>query len=260
MRELDQAPFGIVGLETALGLVVTQLIEPGHLDWPTALAKMTINPARILGIDKGTLRRRRRRRRHDHRSRRPLDGRPARSSAPRAATRRSPAGSCAGRADTVIVGGRVKYQAPAAQAEAAAARASAGHPRLSCTLARRSASAAVHAVGIALTRSDRCRSMAHAAVIDGYNLLHASGILGPRRSGPGGLERSRDGAVELSGRVARRARAGRHDRGLRRPRSAARPAAHGRASRHHGPLCRARFRRRRGDRGTDPADSARRAG
>ncbi|MEX0678984.1 MAG: dihydroorotase [Pirellulales bacterium] len=55
MRELDQAPFGIVGLETALGLVVTRLIEPGHLDWPSALAKMTINPARILGINKGTL-------------------------------------------------------------------------------------------------------------------------------------------------------------------------------------------------------------
>jgi dihydroorotase len=56
MQELDLAPFGIVGLETCLGLVVTQLIEPGHLDWSEALAKMTINPARILGIDKGTLR------------------------------------------------------------------------------------------------------------------------------------------------------------------------------------------------------------
>ena len=55
MQELDRAPFGIVGLETALGLVVTKLIEPGHLDWPTALAKLTCNPARILGIDKGTL-------------------------------------------------------------------------------------------------------------------------------------------------------------------------------------------------------------
>ncbi len=55
MQELDRAPFGIVGLETALGLVVTRLIEPGHLDWPTALAKMTCNPARILGIPKGTL-------------------------------------------------------------------------------------------------------------------------------------------------------------------------------------------------------------
>lgn len=55
MRELDQAPFGIVGLETCLGLVVTKLIEPGILDWPTAIAKLTINPARILGIPKGTL-------------------------------------------------------------------------------------------------------------------------------------------------------------------------------------------------------------
>jgi len=55
MQELDQAPFGVVGLETALGLVVTKLIEPGHLDWTSALAKMTINPARILGIPKGTL-------------------------------------------------------------------------------------------------------------------------------------------------------------------------------------------------------------
>ena len=55
MRELDQSPFGIVGLETVLGLVATKLIEPGHLDWPAVLAKMTINPARILGIDKGTL-------------------------------------------------------------------------------------------------------------------------------------------------------------------------------------------------------------
>lgn len=55
MLELDQAPFGIIGLETSLALVITRLIEPGHLDWPTALAKMTINPARVLGIDKGTL-------------------------------------------------------------------------------------------------------------------------------------------------------------------------------------------------------------
>jgi len=55
MQELDRAPFGVVGLETAVGLVVTQLIEPGHLDWMSALAKMTVNPARILGIPKGTL-------------------------------------------------------------------------------------------------------------------------------------------------------------------------------------------------------------
>jgi dihydroorotase len=55
MRELDQAPFGIVGLETALALVVTKLIEPGILDWPSAIEKLTMNPARVLGINKGTL-------------------------------------------------------------------------------------------------------------------------------------------------------------------------------------------------------------
>ncbi len=55
MQELDQAPFGIVGLETSLGLVITKLIEPGHLNWPEAIRKMSLNPARILGINKGTL-------------------------------------------------------------------------------------------------------------------------------------------------------------------------------------------------------------
>ncbi len=55
MQELDQAPFGIVGLETMLGLVVTKLILPGVLDWTKAIRKMTINPAKVLGISKGTL-------------------------------------------------------------------------------------------------------------------------------------------------------------------------------------------------------------
>ncbi len=56
MRELDQAPFGVVGLETSLGLVVTKLIEPGRLDWPSAIRKMSLHPAQILNIPKGTLR------------------------------------------------------------------------------------------------------------------------------------------------------------------------------------------------------------
>jgi dihydroorotase len=56
MQELDLAPFGMVSLETTLPLVITKLIEPGHLDWITALAKLTHNPARILGLRKGTLR------------------------------------------------------------------------------------------------------------------------------------------------------------------------------------------------------------
>ena len=53
MQELDRAPFGIIGLETCLPLVIQQLIEPGHLTWPQAIEKMTINPAKVLGIDKG---------------------------------------------------------------------------------------------------------------------------------------------------------------------------------------------------------------
>jgi dihydroorotase len=55
MLELDRAPFGVVGLETMLSVVITKLIAPGRLDWMTALEKMTINPARVLGIAKGTL-------------------------------------------------------------------------------------------------------------------------------------------------------------------------------------------------------------
>jgi dihydroorotase len=54
-REFDQAPNGIIGLETFLPMCVTYLIEPGHLTWPQMLEKMTINPARVLSIDRGSL-------------------------------------------------------------------------------------------------------------------------------------------------------------------------------------------------------------
>lgn len=53
--ELDHAPFGITALETLLPLVVKTLIEPGHLTWLQLIEKLTINPARVLGIGKGTL-------------------------------------------------------------------------------------------------------------------------------------------------------------------------------------------------------------
>ena len=49
------APFGIASLECALGLYVKALIEPEILDWPGLIRLMTVNPARIIGIDKGTL-------------------------------------------------------------------------------------------------------------------------------------------------------------------------------------------------------------
>jgi dihydroorotase len=55
MREIDQAPFGIIGLETLIPITVTRLIEPGHLTWPEVIRKLTYNPAQLLGIPKGTL-------------------------------------------------------------------------------------------------------------------------------------------------------------------------------------------------------------
>ncbi|MEA2030388.1 MAG: dihydroorotase [candidate division Zixibacteria bacterium] len=53
--EFDQAPPGMIGLETTLGLVKTYLIDKGYLSWGDALRKMTANPARILKIPVGTL-------------------------------------------------------------------------------------------------------------------------------------------------------------------------------------------------------------
>jgi len=55
MRELDQAPFGIIGLDTSLSVVITKLVRPGILDWQAIAEKMSLNPAKILGIPKGTL-------------------------------------------------------------------------------------------------------------------------------------------------------------------------------------------------------------
>jgi dihydroorotase len=55
LRELDQAPFGIVGLETLLPICVKILVEPGHLTWPQLIEKLTQRPAAILGIERGTL-------------------------------------------------------------------------------------------------------------------------------------------------------------------------------------------------------------
>jgi dihydroorotase len=54
-RGLEQAPNGIIGLETLLPVCVRALIEPGVLTWPQLLEKLTVNPARVLSIDRGTL-------------------------------------------------------------------------------------------------------------------------------------------------------------------------------------------------------------
>ncbi|HJR34466.1 MAG TPA: dihydroorotase [Gemmatimonadales bacterium] len=54
-REFDDAPNGIVGLETALGLALRELVEPGILSLPELLARMSTVPARIFGLAGGTL-------------------------------------------------------------------------------------------------------------------------------------------------------------------------------------------------------------
>jgi dihydroorotase len=107
-RELDQTPFGVIGLETVLPICIKSLIEPGILTWPQLIEKLTINPARILGIDRGTLK--------------PgveadvtiID--PEAESTVRAAHFHSKSKNCPfdgwtvrGRADLVIVGGEVKF-------------------------------------------------------------------------------------------------------------------------------------------------------
>lgn len=50
-RDWEKAPFGIIGLETTLGLVLTFLVRPGILTLSQAIEKMTIMPARIFGLD-----------------------------------------------------------------------------------------------------------------------------------------------------------------------------------------------------------------
>lgn len=51
--EFDAAPFGILGLETSFPLVYTTLVKPGILSLAEAIAKMTVTPARVLGLPEG---------------------------------------------------------------------------------------------------------------------------------------------------------------------------------------------------------------
>ena len=50
-----EAPFGIVGLETAAALTMTELVDKGYLTPMQMAEKMSYNPARVIGLDKGTL-------------------------------------------------------------------------------------------------------------------------------------------------------------------------------------------------------------
>ena len=50
---IRKAPFGIVGLETAAALTYTELVKPGILTVMQMAEKMSYNPARVLGLEKG---------------------------------------------------------------------------------------------------------------------------------------------------------------------------------------------------------------
>jgi dihydroorotase len=51
----DDAPNGIVGLETALGLIYGHLVDKGMLDLPGMVARMSVTPARLFGLPGGSL-------------------------------------------------------------------------------------------------------------------------------------------------------------------------------------------------------------
>ncbi len=53
--DFDSAPFGISGLETALGVCVEALVRPGLLSWAQLVDKLSTTPAAIAGVSAGTL-------------------------------------------------------------------------------------------------------------------------------------------------------------------------------------------------------------
>ncbi len=54
-QEFDNAPFGVVGLETALGVAITELVEPGVLGLSDLVDRLATRPARLAHLPGGTL-------------------------------------------------------------------------------------------------------------------------------------------------------------------------------------------------------------
>lgn len=55
-QEMGKAPSGMIGLETALSLGITNLVRKGHMTMPQLLKKMTVNPAELYKLDCGSIR------------------------------------------------------------------------------------------------------------------------------------------------------------------------------------------------------------
>ena len=55
MQEFEKCPFGIIGLETAIGLALERLVHSGVISLPRMVELFTLGPARILNLDRGRL-------------------------------------------------------------------------------------------------------------------------------------------------------------------------------------------------------------
>jgi dihydroorotase len=55
MQEFEKCPFGILGLETAIGLTLERLVHPGTISIQRMIELYTAGPARVLGLARGTL-------------------------------------------------------------------------------------------------------------------------------------------------------------------------------------------------------------
>ena len=51
-REFELAPFGMTGIETSVGLVVSNLVNTGKISWERMVELMSVNPRRIIGIER----------------------------------------------------------------------------------------------------------------------------------------------------------------------------------------------------------------
>ncbi|TVP56181.1 MAG: dihydroorotase [Gemmatimonadales bacterium] len=54
-QAFDDAPFGIVGLETVVGLILTHLVHTGEMDLSTFVERASVQPARAFRLPGGTL-------------------------------------------------------------------------------------------------------------------------------------------------------------------------------------------------------------
>ena len=55
MNDLDTAPFGLASLETTLSTLATFMIQPGLIDWPRIITRLSTAPAKIAGVSGGSL-------------------------------------------------------------------------------------------------------------------------------------------------------------------------------------------------------------